>query len=65
MRTIMIEMSEEQFSRLARAAECHHEVLSELLKARLIDLLEDPLDPFDPRGQRRRESEDEFLRRIA
>jgi hypothetical protein len=65
MKTITLELSEEQFARLTQAAECHYEALSELLKARLIDLLEDPTDPFDPRGQRPRERDAEFLRRIA
>jgi hypothetical protein len=65
MKTIMFEMSEEQFARLTRAAEFRYATLSELLKARLIDLLEDPIDPFDPRWQLRWEREAEFLRRIA
>jgi hypothetical protein len=65
MKTITLELSEEQFARLTQAAECRYETLSERLKGRLIDLLEDPTDPFDPRGQRQRKREEEFLHRIA
>jgi hypothetical protein len=65
MKTIMLELSEEQFARLRQAAECRYEALCKLLQARLIDLLEDPTDPFDPRGQLQRERDGEFLRRIA
>jgi hypothetical protein len=65
MKTIMLRMSEEQFNRLRLAAECRWETLADLLRARLIDLLEDPTDPFDPRGQWQRERDEEFPRRIA
>jgi hypothetical protein len=65
MKTIKLELSEEQFARLSEVAECHLETPSELLKARVIDLLEEPADPFDPRGRCQRERDDEFLRRIA
>jgi hypothetical protein len=65
MKTIMLEMSDEQFAHLTQAAEFRYASLSELLKARLIDLLEDPTDPFDPRWQLQSEREEEFLRRIA
>ena len=65
MKTITIVLPEEQYARLTEAAECRDKSLSELLKARLIDLLEDPTDPFDPRGQCQRERDAEFLRRIV
>jgi hypothetical protein len=65
MKTIMLRMSEEQFNRLRLAAECRWETLADLLRARLIDLLEDPTDPFDPRGRWQRERDEEFPRRIA
>jgi hypothetical protein len=65
MKTITFELSEEQFAHLKRSAECRHVAPRKLLKSRLIDLLEDPIDPFDPRGQLPREREEEFLSRIA
>jgi hypothetical protein len=65
MKTITLQLSEEQYARLMQVAECRYETPSELLMARIIDLLEDPTDPFDPRGQRQREKDEEFLRRIA
>src|SRR4051812_21088625 len=58
MKTITLELSEDQFARLAEAADCRDKTLSELLKARLIDLFEDPVDPFDPRGQGQRERDE-------
>jgi hypothetical protein len=65
MKTITLELSEEQLARLTQAVGCRYETLSGLLKARLFDLLEDPTDPFDPRWLGRRDREREFLRRIA
>jgi hypothetical protein len=65
MKTITLELSEEQFARLSEVAESHLETPAELLKTRLIDLLEEPADPFDPRGRCHRERDEEFLRRIA
>jgi hypothetical protein len=57
--------AQERFARLSHAAECRYESLSERLKARLIDLLENPTDPFDTRAQRHRERDNESLRRIT
>jgi hypothetical protein len=65
MKTIILELSEEQFARLRHSAERRHETLPELLKARLVGLLEDPTDPFDPRWHRSHEMEEDFARRIA
>jgi hypothetical protein len=65
MKTITLELSEEQFARLTEVAESCLETPSELLKARVIDLLEDPADPFDPRVRYQRDRDEEFLRRIA
>jgi hypothetical protein len=65
MKRITFELSEDQFARLEKAADCRDRALAELLKARLIDLFEDPADPFDPSGQRLRERDEELLRRIA
>jgi hypothetical protein len=65
MKTITFNLSEQQFDRLTQAADCRDRTLSELLKARLIDLLEEPTDPFDWTGQRQRERDEELLRRIV
>ena len=65
MKTIMLELSEEQFSRLMQAAELSCETIPELVKDRLIDLLEEPIDPFEPRSRRERERDEAFRRRIA
>jgi hypothetical protein len=58
-------LSEEPFALLTQATERSYETFSELLKDRLIDLLEDPPNPFDPRVQHQRQTDEEFRRRIA
>lgn len=65
MKTLMLELPDEQVARLELAAECRNRSLVELLKVRLIDLFEDPADPFDQCGQRLREKDEELLRRLA
>ncbi|MDB5349092.1 MAG: hypothetical protein JWN86_339 [Planctomycetota bacterium] len=65
MKTITLELSEEQHARLTLAAESGHETIRELLNARLIDLLEESVDPFDPRANRQRDRHEEFMRRLA
>jgi hypothetical protein len=62
---ITLVLPEEQVDRLEQSARRRNKSLAELLKVRLIDLFEDPADPFDPRGQRLREVDQELLRRIT
>jgi hypothetical protein len=65
MKTVTLELPEAQFARLAEAAGCRDTTRSELLRFRLIVMVEDPTDPLDPREQRQRERDEEHLRRIA
>jgi hypothetical protein len=65
MKAITLVLPDEQVDRLELAASRRDKPLAELLKIRLIDLLEDPADPFDPRGQFLRERDQELLRRFA
>ena len=65
MKAITLLLSDEQVDRLELAASRRSKPLAELLKFRLIDIFEDPADPFDPRGQCLRERDQELLRRLA
>lgn len=63
--TITIALLEQQFVRLERAAQWRDKSLTDLLQLRLIDLFEDPADPFDPSRQRLGEWDQALLRRLA
>jgi hypothetical protein len=64
MRSITLELPEEQVARLKYAAGCRNMTLAELLTVRFSELFDDPADPFDPKGQRLREEDQKLLRRI-
>jgi hypothetical protein len=64
MKSITLELPEEQVALLKHAAGCRNMTLAELLTVRLIELFDDPADLFDPKGQRLREEDQKLLRRL-